>query len=119
MREMRKAIVHGRRIKEPYISSFHHVQPKRPEDGEIHGRVRLLHEPHAPRLGPDLEPDGERLQEHLHAEFARKGQQHDVEREEREVLRALAVLHGAVRPGGERVRDEERGMQRVGYGRIA
>ena len=45
VRSVRESFVHARGVEIPHRRAAHHVQAKRPEDGEVDRGVELLHEP--------------------------------------------------------------------------
>ena len=118
---VREGLVHGARIEVPQRRAAHHVQPTRPRDAKVDGRVHLLHEARLLGAGLDAAGPGQRAQELLHDEFAREGEHDDVEGHESDVPPALAILDGRVGRGGvagQGVREEEKAMHGISGHRV-
>lgn len=101
VRLMRESLVHGLRVEVPHGRPAHDIQAKGSVYGEVHGGVKLLHEPGLLGAVPDAEADRNRPDEALHEKFAREREDNGVEGHEGEVACAFAILYGC---GGVRAR---------------
>lgn len=105
---MGESLEHCGGVEVPERALPHHVKPEWPKDGEIYGRVDLLHEACLLGSAANVTLDRERPDETLHEELAREAHDHRVEQEEADILLALAIHHGpAWIFGTEWVRQEE------------
>jgi hypothetical protein len=119
VREVRVARVHAGGVEVPHGRAPHDVQPQRADDGEVDGRVRLLHEARLLGARADAVVYGGRAEDALHEQLAREGQEDRVEGHEGEVAAPLAVLHRRrIVRLGKRVGEEEGGAHGVGLGRV-
>jgi len=87
-----KTLEHARGAKVPHGAPTHDINPQRPEDAKIDGRVELLHEPRL--LGPTLDPQPhrDRPDHALHQELAREREDDRVEEDKCKIAAAFAVL---------------------------
>lgn len=96
MRAVRKPLVHARRVEIPHGAAAHDPDAEGPVDPKVQRGVGLLHEAGLLRAPADAEGNGHGADQALHAEFAREGEDDDVEGDEGEVARAFAVVCGGV-----------------------
>jgi hypothetical protein len=89
---MRESLVHASRVEVPHGCARHDPESERSKDGKVHCRVRLLHEARLFPTALDSCADCEGSDQALHAELAGEGEDDGVERDESEVLLALAIL---------------------------
>jgi len=114
VRAMREPSVHACGIEVPDRGPTHHVQPKRPKNGKIHGGIELFHKPSHLIASTDASADTDRTDEALHQELAAEAEHDDVEGDEGEVLGSLAILRDVPDVGGQGVGAFDEG--RVGVG---
>lgn len=100
---VREALVEAGRVEVPDGGPAHDVHAPGAAEGKVGGRVHLLHEAGLLALGLDAGVAGQGLEQLLHDELAREGQNDDVEGHKGQVPGPLAVLGG--RAGGGVVRD--------------
>ena len=115
---VREALEEGAGAEVPDRSPAHDVEAQRTEDGEVDGGVGLLQEARLLRLARDAGANGQGSEHDLHQELPREGQREDVEADEGEVQRPLAVLAGRERIVVERVGQEDGRVHETGRGRI-
>lgn len=116
---VRKVDKHGVRVEVPNVGPAHDPQAVRPEDGKVHGRVHLLHEPRDLCFSANPAVQRPRPDHALHQKLARETQHDHVESYKRKVELALAVDDWIIgRLSGDRVREEEGMVQRVRLGRV-
>lgn len=114
---MREAFVHSRGVEIPHRCSAHNIQPEWSVYSEIHGGVKLLHEPGL--LGPRLDAtaDRNRPDEALHEELAREREDDGIEADEGKVASTFAILDGCsgvcARLSREGVREKNCGGERI------
>jgi hypothetical protein len=124
VRAVGKPLVHADRVKIPHRRPAHDPDTKRPIQGKVQGRIRLLHEPRLLIPVPDAKPNRNRSDQSLHAELACEAQHDNVEAHKSEIPPALAVVCWGIGVGAhvggyegivacERVREEETGGQRI------
>jgi len=87
------SLQHASRIEIPDWRPTHDVQPKRSEDGKVHGRVDLLHEPGL--FPPPSDPTGNchGTDKALHEKLAGEGEDDSIKGHEGEIMTSLAVLY--------------------------
>ena len=102
----------------PDRSARHDIEPEWPHDGEVYGRVGLLHEAILLCSGTDIEPDGNWTEQPLRKKFSGKRENDDVKGNESKILRAFAVVGWAVTGSrGIGVGGDERGGGGKGIGK--
>ena len=118
MRPVGRVFVHAAGVEEPDGGPRHDEHASRAEDAKVECRVHLLHESCLLGTRAEAEVAGERAQQLLHDQLARKGQNNDVEDDKGNVPETLAVLRrGAGRGVGRQrqaVGEEDEVVDRVG-----
>lgn len=89
-----EALKHGGGVEVPQRRAFHDVQTERTENAKVHSCVDLLHEAGGLTSALDSAPFGQRTNDLLHHELARKGEHDGVERDEGDILLSLSVHDG-------------------------
>ena len=129
VRVVRIRVKHSDRIEVPHWRPRHHIETKRPEDGEVHGRVDLLHEARLLGSRPNPGTYGKRPDNPLHEEFARERQYDCVEGDKGQIPWSFSILRGGAwapkcvygyqgRRIGQRVREEDGAVQGIALRRV-
>lgn len=110
-----EALVHAAGVEVPDRGAAHDVHAQGPEDGEVDGRVALLHEAGLLALA-EAGAAGNGAEHLLHDELAGEGEDDSVEGDKGHVPGALVVLDVAVGVElvGELVGEEDEAVERIG-----
>jgi hypothetical protein len=104
---VRETLKHGIRVEVPDGRATHDVQPKGTENGKVHGRVELLHEPGLLCFPQNAQTNGQRADHALHEELAGEAQDDGVKGDKGEISLSLAILNWLAGRGVERVGEED------------